>query len=214
MKRNIVISALLLGASLGVFAQNAADNTSPANNIPASSKPVNTGSTVQRDVNQQQRIENGLKDGSLTTGEAARLERDQSRIDRLQAKELQDGKLSPSERKQLQAAQNRAGHDIAAAEQNGAHGHPQSASSQRMQADVQRNLNQDRRIEAGVQNGSLTNREVATTERGQARVDHQEAVAGADGHVSAAEQERVQQAENRQSAKIHHQKHDAQERKS
>ena len=32
-------------------------------------------STTQRDVNQQTRIEDGLKDGSLSTKEAARLEK-------------------------------------------------------------------------------------------------------------------------------------------
>ena len=197
MKRNIfVIATALLGASLGAFAQNT----------------TNTPETVQRDVNQDRRIETGLKSGSLTTGEAARLERDQSQIDRLQAKALNDGKLSPAEREQLAAAQNRASHHINAAEHNGATGNPASASSQRMQADVQRNLNQDQRIEAGIQNGSLTNREVAATERGQARVAHKEFEAGRDGHVGAAEQRRIQHAENRKSREIHQQKNDGQER--
>ncbi|MFD2273424.1 hypothetical protein ACFS07_26630 [Undibacterium arcticum] len=75
-----------------------------------------------------------------------------------------------------------------------------------MQADVQRNVNQEQRIEAGVKNGSLTNHEVAKLERGQARIDAKEAVAGHDGHVSAAEQARVQRTENRQSRRIHRQK--------
>src|SRR3954465_13780130 len=47
--------------------------------------------TVQRDVNQQQRVEQGLQSGSLSTGEAARLEREQSRIERDQARALKDG---------------------------------------------------------------------------------------------------------------------------
>jgi hypothetical protein len=38
-----------------------------------------------------------------------------------------------------------------------------------------------------------------------------EARAGRDGHVGAAEQARVQHAENQQSRRIHHEKHDAQE---
>jgi hypothetical protein len=82
-----------------------------------------------------------------------------------------------------------------------------------MQADVQRNINQQQRVEAGVQNGSLTNREVAKLERGQAKVDRKEAVAGADGHVGAHEQARIQRSENHQSKRIHRQKHDAQVRK-
>jgi len=51
---------------------------------------------------------------------------------------------------------------------------------------------------------------VGSLERGQAKVDRREARAAADGHVSAGEQRRVQKAENRQSRRIHKEKHDAQ----
>ncbi len=37
--------------------------------------------TTQRDVNQQERIEQGLQSGQLSTKEAGQLERQQSRID-------------------------------------------------------------------------------------------------------------------------------------
>ena len=119
-----------------------------------------------------------------------------------------------AERAKLNAAQNKTSRDIATATHNGVNGNPLSASSQRMQGDVQRNINQQQRIEAGVQNGSLTNHEVAKLERGQAKVDRKEYVAGRDGHVGAKEQHRVQKSENRQSKRIHHEKTDAQERKS
>ena len=171
-----------------------------------------TGSTVQRDVNQQQRIENGLKDGSLTTKEAGKLEREEANIDRMQSKDLKNGTLSPQEKARLQKAQNQASRDIARAEHNGVNGNPNSASSQRMQADVQRNINQEKRIENGVQNGSLTNREVGKLEHGQAKVDRMEANAAHNGKVGAGEQRRIQHAENVQSKRIHHEKHDAQQR--
>jgi len=194
MKRNLIVSALLIGASLGAFAQTAA-------------------STVQRDVKQEQRIENGLQNGSLTSREAGLLERDEAKVDRLQAKSMKDGKLSASERAELKAAQDKASRDIHTATHNGVNGNPLSASSQRMQADVQRNVNQQKRVEAGIQNGSLTNHEVAKIERGQAKVDHQEAAAARDGHVGAKEQKKIQHAENKQSKKIHNQKTDEQVRK-
>ena len=168
--------------------------------------------TAQRDVNQQTRIENGLKDGSLDTREAARLEKEQSRVDRLQAKDMKDGKLTGGERAQLDAAQNKVSRDIAADRHNAATGNPNSASSQRMQADVSRNVAQEQRIENGIRNGSLTNREAGRLERGQAHVDRKEARAGRDGHVSKGEQASVQRSENRQSKRIHRQKHDAQVR--
>ena len=169
-------------------------------------------STTQRDVNQQTRIENGLKDGSLNTKEAAKLEREESHVDRLQAKDLKDGKLSTAERAQLTAAQNKVSGDIAADKHNAATGNPNSASSKRMQADVARNVNQEKRIEGGIQNGSLTNHEVSKLERGQAHVDRKEAAAGRNGRISKGEQASVQRSENRQSRRIHHEKTDAQVR--
>src|SRR3982751_557977 len=63
--------------------------------------------TVQRDVNQQQRIEQGLKSGNLSTGEAARLEKGEARIDRMQANAMKDGTLSAAEKARIQNAQNR-----------------------------------------------------------------------------------------------------------
>src|SRR5437773_244910 len=78
--------------------------------------------------------------------------------------------------------------------------------------EVKRDVNQQQRIENGLKSGQLNTREVAKLERGQARVDTKEAVAGRDGHVSAAEQARVQRTENRQSRRIRREKHDDQHR--
>src|SRR5207245_6854408 len=153
--------------------------------------------TIQRDVNQQQRIEQGLKSGQLTTREAARLEREEARVERDQARAMQDGKLSPAEKARLAREQNKVSRDIYREKHDAQTGNPNSASSQRMQADVQRNANQQSRIEQGVKSGELTNREVSKLEAGQSRIERREARAGADGHVSAREQNRIQQAENR-----------------
>ena len=193
MNRHLLVAALSL-ACAGVYAQ-----TTPA-------------STVQRDVNQETRIENGLKDGSLNVREAGRLEREESPVDRLQAHDLKDGKLSDAERARLNAAQNKVSADIAADRHNAVTGNPNSASSQRMQADVARNVNQEKRIEAGVQSGALTRRETGKLERGQAHVDRREARAAADGHVGAHEQAGITRAENRQSGRIFIEKHDRQHR--
>jgi hypothetical protein len=168
--------------------------------------------TVQRNVNQQERIEQGLKSGQLNTQEASRLEAEQSRIQRDQARALSDGKLSPAEKARLDREQNQASRDINRLENNKATGNPNSASSKRMQADVQRNINQQTRIEQGVKSGQLTNRETARLEAGQSRVEKREARAGADGHVGSNEQARIQSAENRQSARVHREKHDVQTR--
>src|SRR5947207_14161622 len=68
----------------------------------AAASAQTVGSEVQRDVNQQQRIEQGLKSGSLNTGEAAKLERGEARIDRMEsnaAKEI--GRASCRERVEM-----------------------------------------------------------------------------------------------------------------
>ena len=75
---------------------------------------------------------------------------------------------------------------------------------------VQRDVNQQQRIEQGVKSGSLTNRETARLERGESRIDRAEARAGADGKVGPGEQRRIQRAENRESRRIYKEKHDAQ----
>jgi len=170
------------------------------------------GSEVQRDINQQSRIEQGLQSGQLSTGEAARLERGESRIDRMESRALKDGSLSPEEAARIQRAQNQESAAINRMKHNDVAGNPNSASSQRMQADAQRNINQQSRIEQGVQSGQLTNREASQLERGQARVNRAEARAGADGHVGAREQARIQHRENVQSRHIFRDKHNGRQR--
>ena len=117
--------------------------------------------------------------------------------------------MTDAEKAQLIAAQDKTSHDIAQAKGNGINGNPLSASSQRAQADTQRNIDQQQRINNGVRTGSLTHHEAASLERGQSHVDKREARAGANGHVGAGEQRRVVRADNRQSARIYNKKHDA-----
>ena len=161
----------------------------------------------QRDVNQQQRIEQGLKSGQLSSREAGSLERQEQHIDKMEARDLKNGSISPAEQARLKAVQNRVSNNIYADKHNGVTGNPNSASAQRMQADVQRNVNQQQRIQNGMDNGSLTNREAGKLERGQAHAAGREANAAADGHVGAREQRGIQRSENRQSGRVFRKKH-------
>jgi hypothetical protein len=172
-----------------------------------SAQAQNAADVVQRDVNQQNRIEQGLKSGQLNTKEAGRLEREESRVDKMEANAMKDGKVTNAEKRRIERAENKVSKDIYNEKHDGQTGDPNSASSKRMQADVQRNANQEQRIENGIKNGSLTNREAANLERGQARVDRKEANAAADGHVGADEQKNIQAAENRQNKHIYREKH-------
>jgi len=195
MNRKLLVTALVAGAAFGTSL--------------AASAQTNAASTTQRDVNQEQRIENGLQNGTITTRENSELQREEAHVDRMQARDMKDGSLSPAEKAKLTAAQNKVSRDITQARSNGIDGNPMSASSQRAQADVQRDVNQQQRINNGVRDGSLTNREASKLERGQSHVDAREARAGADGHVGAREQRGIQRADNRQSKRIYNKRHNA-----
>jgi len=166
-----------------------------------------TATEVQRNVNQQQRIEQGLQSGALNTREGAKLEAGEARVNRMESNALKDGTLTDAEKARINKAQNAESRAISRQKHDAQHGNPQSASSQRMQAATQRNINQQKRIEQGVASGSLTNQETAKLERGQAHVERREARAGIDGHVSAAGSASIQHAENVQSGRIYRDKH-------
>ena len=176
----------------------------------ASAQAVSTDQ--QRDTNQQDRIDQGLKSGQLSTGEAAKLEQGEAHIDHMESKADKNGSVSPAEQARIQAAQNRESAAIHSDKTNAVTGNPNSASSQRMQADVARDAKQDQRTENGIKSGQVTNREAGSIDRGQAHLDHSEAVAGANGHVSAREQARTQRIANRQSNHIYRATHNARTR--
>ncbi|MGN6388216.1 MAG: hypothetical protein ACTHL1_01785 [Burkholderiaceae bacterium] len=193
MKTTIFSAVLLASIAVPALAQSASGET-------------------QRNVNQEQRIENGLKTGQLTTHEASQLERKEARVDRAEANAMRDGTMTDAEKTRIGNLQNQASRDIRADKHNAQVGDPTSASSRRMQADVQRDVNQQQRVNQGVRSGELTNREAGRLEHAESHVDRREARAGADGHVGAGEQRRIQRAENHSSRRIFRQKHDAQVR--
>jgi hypothetical protein len=196
MKRSLIALALTLALSTVANAQD-----QPA------------AVAAQRDANQQERIEQGLQSGELSTREAGQLERDEQRLERTQARDLKSGgALTPQEQAQITHQQNQVSRDIYQGKHNAVTGNPASASSQRLQADVQRNANQQQRIANGIDNGTLTNKEAGRLEGGQARVNRNEANAAANGHVGAGEQARIQGRENNQSKRVYNKKHNEKER--
>lgn len=176
--------------------------------LAAQAQTVNT--ETQRDINQQTRIEQGLKSGQLSTREAARMEAGQSRIEKAESRALKDGELSATEKNRIRAMQDRNSKAIYAQKHNGSMGDPQSASSQRLQHDVQRDVNQQTRIKQGLKSGQLTTQEAGQLQRGEAHASSAEARAGRDGQVSVHEQARVRADLDRQSRKVRRQKHDGQ----
>ncbi|GAA5185642.1 hypothetical protein GCM10025771_42030 [Niveibacterium umoris] len=178
--------------------------------LPVAAAVADDANMLDRNVKQEQRIEQGLQSGSLNTKEAARLEKGEARIDQMEARAARDGKIGKNEAariRQAQDAESRAIHDE---KHDAQRGNPNSASSRRMQADVQRDINQQSRIRNGVADGSLTTHEAGRMERQQAHDDRLQARAGADGHVGAHEQRHIAMSEDRSSRHIWRQRHDAQ----
>ena|SRR6185295_6878490 len=71
----------------------------------------------------------------------------------------------------------------------------------------QRQDTQERRIEQGVRSGTLTPRETARLERGQARIRHMEQQALADGRISRRERAAIDREQDKQNQLIARLKH-------
>lgn len=89
MKKTVIAAAILFAAG--------ASMAQPAPGTPRFD---------QRQANQEQRIEQGVKSGQLTPAEAQRLEKGQDRLDRMEDKAKADGVVSKQERARLQHAEN------------------------------------------------------------------------------------------------------------
>ena len=74
----------------------------------------------------------------------------------------------------------------------------------------QREENQQDRIAQGVSNGTLFPQEAAKLEKGESRIQQQEAqdLQKNNGHLTPAEQAKLNSEENRLSHRIHHEKHE------
>src|SRR3569833_949294 len=104
---------------------------------------------------------------------------------------MRDGQLSDAEKQRIQRMQNKVSSDIKAEKHDAQTGNPNSASSRRMQADVQRDINQQKRIEAGIKDDSLSAHEAAKLERGQAHDSRLQANARHKSQDNADKQRRM-----------------------
>lgn len=67
----------------------------------------------QRQVNQDQRIQQGVKSGELTSKEAAKLQAGQSKVQAQETKAKADGNVTGKERARLAKSQNKQSREIA-----------------------------------------------------------------------------------------------------
>lgn len=89
----IIIAAIILAISIPVFAGE-------------KHKEHHKNSIDKRLVNEEKRIEQGIKTGQLTVDEAARLKAEQAGIAGLEAIARANGKVEKAERKEIKTLQN------------------------------------------------------------------------------------------------------------
>jgi hypothetical protein len=159
----------------------------------------------QRLADQEGRIGAGLKDGSLTAGEAARLQREESSLNREWARDKADGVITPQEQSRMNRDLNRVSGNIYNQRHDAQTANPNNPINQRLgtQAD---------RIANGIRDGSLTNREAARLERGESRIAREEARFRRDGNLSPRERVRLNRDLNRESRRIARDRHNGSHR--
>jgi hypothetical protein len=156
-----------------------------------------------REGNQDQRIANGLRSGQMTSGEAGRAEKSQSRIDQQvhNDRAANGGRLTNQERQQVNREQNANSRQIYNEKHNGNTVRPNAVDS--------REANQQQRLANGLRSGQETSGEAGRSNRNQSGVAqqvHNERV-GNGGALNQQQRRQVNQEQNANSRQIHQQKH-------
>jgi hypothetical protein len=158
-----------------------------------------------RRENQQDRIAQGVRSGSLTAGETANLEKKEAAINQeVRAdRALNGGKLTSQERKIVNGQQNNMSKQIYNDKHNAAVQHYGAN-----EVDTRR-ANQQARIANGIASGKLTAGQTARLEKGESAINKEvrsERVANG-GHLTGAEKTAVNAQQNKMSGKIYRAKH-------
>ena len=66
----------------------------------------------QREQNQQKRIDQGIKNGTINSEESQKLQKQQDKIQKVEQKAMEDGKVSKKEFKKIEKMQKAASHSI------------------------------------------------------------------------------------------------------
>ena len=160
----------------------------------------------QRKENQQDRIANGVASGQLTAGEAGKLEKKESNLNKEEKlmRSEDGGKLTGADRKVLNQQQNGLSKQIYQDKHNVAvqNTNPKSEVGKRAE-------NQQDRIAQGVKSGQLTAGEASNLERKEAGINgevrNDRAANG--GKLTPQERAQVNRQQNRVSNQIYAKKH-------
>src|SRR6266403_2534692 len=181
--------------------------TSPAPAAQPAPEQKSDPSIAQRKENQQDRIADGVKNGQLTAGETANLEKKEAAIngETKADRAANGGKLTAAEKKQINGQQNQLSKQIYKDKHNANTAHYGNNKV------GQRRENQQDRIAQGIKSGQLTAGETAKLENQQKGINQQ---VSADrkangGTLTASEKKQVNQEQNAASKNIYRKKHNA-----
>jgi len=216
-----LLSATLLAFMLPLAAQtsNAPQGTPPATpaqasvpaqaNVPAqTSTPAqaNTPSVGQRKERQQDRISQGIGNGSLTAGEANSLEKQETNLNHEETdmRKEDGGKLTAADKAALQQQQDKISKEIHADKHNSATQNENPKSEEGKRAETQQD-----RIAQGVRSGSLNAGETSNLEKRESSINREVAQdrAANGGHLTAQERAKVNAQQNKVSKQIYKDKH-------
>jgi hypothetical protein len=189
-------------ATLSLAASAALAQSTPS--TPAGT-PVTGASIEQRKDNQQQRIGNGIENGSLTAKEAGRIETQEKGLNTEERGMRQEngGKLTSADKATLNGQQNKLSNEI----YNQKHdAQVQPKATNEVNA---RDRAQQQRIGQGVKSGSLTAGETAKLENKEARLnkeEHNDRAANG-GKLTSGEKARINRQQNHVSKQIYRDKH-------
>jgi hypothetical protein len=199
----LALAVLFTGAA---FAQDATTTTPTTTPTPAK-KRMGVNARQER---QQQRIGEGVENGSLTAGEAAKLEKKETQLNKEEARfrKGDNGKLTPAEKAKLEKQENKLSKDIYHQE------HDAQVQNTNPKSEIEkRDREQQKRIGEGIENGSLTAKEAGKLETKEAKLQKQEHRMRADGDMTQQEKAKVNREQNQLSRDIYKQKHDKQRRR-
>ncbi|HEY6272751.1 MAG TPA: hypothetical protein VIX19_12285 [Terriglobales bacterium] len=204
MKRTYLgVLAMMAFSTAAVLAQT-------ASSTPSTSTPVTGQSIQQRKDNQQERIGNGMENGSLTAGESSHLENQEKNLNKEEhiMRSEDGGKLTTADKSALNGQQNHLSKEIYQDKHNAA---VQPKTNNEVNT---RDRLQQERIGQGVKSGSLTAGEAANLEHKEASLNHQERNdrAANGGKLTQGEKTHINHQQNNLSKQIYNKKHNARKR--
>jgi hypothetical protein len=159
----------------------------------------------QRHENQQDRVAQGVKSGSLTAGETANIESKESAIHQevKTDRSLNGGHLTNQEKQIVNGQQNQLSKQIYTDKHNAATQHYGNNEV------GQRRENQQDRIANGIASGRLNAAQASHLEKGEAGINHEVHTdrQANGGKLTASERQQVNRQQNRMSGKIYKAKH-------